>query len=56
MLQIGSAKMTVLEEILEWSLQRPAWQRAALRRLALKNDLTDGDIHAVLNSVRLPTV
>ena len=39
--------MTVLEELLEWSLDRPAWQRDALRRLVLNGDLFDDDIRAL---------
>jgi hypothetical protein len=31
---LGDAKVTVLEQLLEWSRDRPAWQRDALRRLA----------------------
>ena len=36
--------MTVLQEILEWSQERPLWQRDALRRLVINGDLTDDDI------------
>ena len=36
--------MTVLEEILEWSQDRPAWQRDAMRRLVLNGELSDDDI------------
>ncbi len=36
--------MTVLEEILQWSQDRPAWQRDALRRLVLKGELSDDDV------------
>ncbi|RYD16358.1 MAG: hypothetical protein EOP90_06155 [Lysobacteraceae bacterium] len=39
--------MTVLEEILQWSQDRPAWQREALRRLVLNGDLADEDINAL---------
>jgi energy-coupling factor transporter ATP-binding protein EcfA2 len=39
--------MTVLEEILEWSQDRPAWQRDALRRLVLNGELSDDDISAL---------
>jgi ABC-type lipoprotein export system ATPase subunit len=39
--------LTVLEEILTWSKDRPAWQRDALRRLVLNGNLSDGDILAV---------
>jgi len=37
-------KATVLEEILEWSQDRPAWQRDALRRLVVNGELSEGDI------------
>ena len=37
------AVVTVLEELLEWSVGRPAWQRDALRRLLVKGDLSDED-------------
>lgn len=40
-------KMTVLGELLEWSQNRPAWQRDALRRLVLNGDLSDDDIRAL---------
>lgn len=36
--------MTVLEEILQWSQDRPAWQRDALRRLVLNGELSDDDV------------
>ena len=36
--------MTVLEEILEWSQDRPTWQRDALRRLVLNGELSNDDI------------
>ncbi len=36
--------MTVLQEILKWSQDRPGWQRDALRRLVLNGDLSDDDI------------
>lgn len=39
--------MTVLEEILEWSQDRPSWQRDALRRLVLNGELTEDDIRAL---------
>jgi energy-coupling factor transporter ATP-binding protein EcfA2 len=39
--------MTVLEELLQWSHDRPAWQRDALRRLVLNGDLSDDDIRAL---------
>lgn len=36
--------MTVLEEVLEWSQDRPVWQRDALRRLVRNGELTDEDL------------
>lgn len=39
--------MTVLQEILSWSQERPAWQRDALRRLAAHGELTELDIGAL---------
>ena len=36
--------MTVLDELLDWSIGRPAWQRDALRRLVLKGELSTEDI------------
>jgi hypothetical protein len=36
--------VTVLQEILEWSHDRPAWQRDALRRLVLNGEVSDDDI------------
>jgi len=36
--------MTVLQEILKWSVERPLWQRDALRRLVVSGELTDDDI------------
>lgn len=39
--------MTVLLEILEWSQDRPPWQRDALRRLVLNGDLSEEDIAAL---------
>ena len=36
--------VTVLDELLEWSIGRPAWQRDALRRLVLKGELSSEDI------------
>lgn len=36
--------MNVLLEIFEWSQSRPIWQRDALRRLVLNDDLSDEDI------------
>lgn len=39
--------MTVFEELLNWSQDRPAWQRDALRRLVLNGELSDDDIRAL---------
>ena len=36
--------MTVLRELLDWSIGRPAWQRDALCRLVLKGELSSEDI------------
>ena len=40
-------KVTVLEELLEWSQDRPAWQRDALRRLVLNGELSGDDIRVL---------
>jgi hypothetical protein len=37
-------KSSALHEILDWSPQRPSWQRDALRRIVLKGDLDATDI------------
>ena len=39
--------MIVLREILQWSQDRPPWQRDALRRLVLEGELSDEDINAL---------
>jgi energy-coupling factor transporter ATP-binding protein EcfA2 len=39
--------VTVLEDILKWSGERPGWQRDALRRLVLIGELSDEDIGAL---------
>ncbi|MBS1939375.1 MAG: AAA family ATPase [Bacteroidetes bacterium] len=39
--------MNVLREILDWSHDRPVWQREALRRLVLNSELSDEDIRAL---------
>lgn len=36
--------MTVLQEVLSWSQERPAWQREALRLLVLNGELDEEDI------------
>jgi hypothetical protein len=40
--------VNVLHEILEWSRDRPTWQRDALRRLLVKGELDDGDIEVLV--------
>lgn len=39
--------MNVLEDILEWSQDRPLWQRDALRRLVQSSELSDDDLRAL---------
>ena len=39
--------MTVLEELLDWSRDRPRWQRDALRRLVVNGELSDDDIRSL---------
>jgi energy-coupling factor transporter ATP-binding protein EcfA2 len=39
--------VTVLQEILQWSQDRPEWQRDTLRRLVLNGELSDEDINAL---------
>lgn len=39
--------MTVLQEILTWSHDRPLWQRDALRRLAINGELDESDVRAL---------
>ncbi len=39
--------MTVLQEIVAWSQDRPAWQRDALRRLLQNSDFSDQDVVAL---------
>ena len=41
--------MTILDELLDWSAGRPAWQRDALRRLVLKGELSDQDVRELAN-------
>lgn len=45
--QLGGAKVTVLEELLEWSRDRPHWQRDALRRLIVNGELSEDDIRVL---------
>ena len=46
--------MTVLQDILEWSHDRPAWQRDALRRLVVNGKLSEDDIHALADICKAP--
>ena len=39
-----SSEADVLRNIVEWSKDRPAWQRDALRRLVIQGELTESDI------------
>lgn len=41
--------MSVLDEILEWSLDRPLWQRDALRRIVTRSELKGNDQVDLLN-------
>jgi energy-coupling factor transporter ATP-binding protein EcfA2 len=44
MQKLAVPQRTVLETILEWSKDRPLWQRDALRRIIANGRLTDADI------------
>ena len=46
------ATISILHEILEWSLNRPPWQRDALRRLVTKGELDETDIMELSNLCR----
>ena len=50
MKKTGTAEKTVLETILEWSQDRPLWQRDALRRIVAKGRL-DADDHRELTGL-----
>ena len=39
--------MSVMQEILSWSHDRPLWQRDALRRLSVQGELDDADVRAL---------
>lgn len=39
--------MTVLQQILDWSQDRPIWQRDALGGLVLNGELSDDDVHVL---------
>jgi hypothetical protein len=45
-------QVSVLEEILKWSADRPAWQRDALRRLVQDGGLTDEDVQLLTLSCK----
>lgn len=40
--------MPVLDDILDWSSDRPLWQRDALRRIVTRGELTAGDVEELL--------
>ena len=42
-------KVNVLRELLEWSKERPLWQRDALRRMVTKGDLNEQDLREITN-------
>lgn len=46
--------MDVLTEVLQWSAERPAWQRDALRRLVQANELTEGDLAELVQLCKTP--
>lgn len=46
-IRFGQLAVTVLQEILGWSYDRPIWQRDALRRLVLNGELSESDIDAL---------
>ncbi len=45
----ATPQKTVLETILEWSLDRPLWQRDALRRIVSKGRLDAADVEELTN-------
>ena len=51
-LRYCETNVMVLQEILEWSSDRPPWQRDALRRLVLNGELSDEDIVSVTRRAR----
>ena len=46
--------MNVLNEVLHWSADRPAWQRDALRRLAQTGELSEPDIAELVQLCKTP--
>ncbi len=47
-------KVDVLTEVLQWSAERPAWQRDALRRLVQAKELTEGDLAELVQLCKTP--
>ena len=47
------AQKTVLEAILDWSVDRPAWQRDALRRIIAKGRLTVNDFDELVELCKI---
>ena len=45
--------VNVFEEILEWSIERPSWQRDALRRLVAKGDLDESRYWGISESLQI---
>ena len=50
---VGKQEKTVLETILEWSEDRPDWQRDALRRIVLKGYLDETDIKELIALIKV---
>ena len=50
---VGKQEKTVLETILEWSEDRPVWQRDALRRIFLKGYLDEIDIKELIALIKV---
>src|SRR5690606_6428553 len=48
-----AAQKTVLEAILEWSINRPAWQCDALRRIISKGRLDDDDFKELVQLCKI---
>lgn len=47
--QKSTSPKTVLETILDWSHDRPAWQRDALRRIMAKGRLDNDDVKELID-------
>jgi hypothetical protein len=47
-----AAPKKVLETILDWSLERPVWQRDALRRIVSKGRLDADDVTELVKLVQ----